>query len=292
MEYRIPDLEAALGHRFAVFKLLGQGGEGAVYAVWDRWQKRDVALKLARDTRDPGLADRFEREYQILATTRSPRLVTVYRRGQDVIRLPDGSRQNHFWYSMEKCCSSVADALARLDLRRRLALVMDMLDGLSLLHTKNIAHRDIKPENLFLCAGAGRPEVKIGDFGIATVTRVAPNAVGGTVHGSPAYLAPERWQGDQSADWRPADQYAAGVTSFQILSRGAMPLDFSNGHRRAHELGEVLPLRVPELRGRRVPEVDKVLAAMLRKRPEQRMPDVAGCKRELGAALAMEGFPV
>jgi serine/threonine-protein kinase len=290
MRYRAPDLHAALGERFGAFKLLGKGGEGAVFSVWDRVQKQDVALKLTRDTKGPGVAQRFEREYQILATTRSPRLVRVYRHGRATIALEDGSSQAHFWYTMEKCDSSVRQSYKQMSLRHRLDIVLQMIDGLALLHAKNIAHRDIKPENLFLTNAAGRPQVKIGDFGIATVTRVAPNSVGGMIYGSPVYLAPERWRGDQDADWRPADQYAAGITLFEILSGGTLPLDFSGGELRGHERSAVRPLLIPELRGKRVGEVDKVIAQMLSKPPSWRFQDLAECKRELLAALAMEGL--
>jgi serine/threonine-protein kinase len=291
MRYRISDLDAALGERFGAFKLLGKGGEGAVFSVWDRVQKQDVALKLTRDTRESGLTERFEREYQILATTRSPRLVTVYRHGQATITMGDGSSQNHFWYTMEKCDSSVRQSFKQHGLRYRLEIALQMIDGLALLHAKNIAHRDIKPENLFLTGAGGKPQVKIGDFGLATVTRVAPNSTGGgTVYGSPAYLAPERWQPNQDADWRPADQYAAGITLFEILSGGTFPLDFSGGELRGHERSAVRPLHIPELRGKRVVEVDKVVEQMLSKQPAWRFRELAECKRELLAALAMEGL--
>lgn len=290
MKYRTADLDTALGERFGSFKILGSGGEGAVFSVYDRVQKLDMALKLTRDTGEPGMMERFDREYQILATTRSPRLVTVYRHGRAVVRTDDGVAHNHFWYTMEKCDSSVRKSYAQLDLSSRLQIVMQMLDGLSLLHAKNIAHRDIKPENLFLTIAGRGAQVKIGDFGIATTTRFAPNTAGGYIHGSPAYLAPERWHDAGDADWRPADQYAAGVTLFELLSNGTMPLDFSSGHRRGHERSAVRPLVIPELRARKVPEVDKVVAQMLHKTPGWRFQDLAECKRELGAALALDGI--
>ena len=63
MNYRTADLAAALGERFTSFKLLGQGGEGAVFAVYDRSRKEDIALKLTLDTGEPGLAERFEQVF-------------------------------------------------------------------------------------------------------------------------------------------------------------------------------------------------------------------------------------
>ncbi len=289
MKYRTADLDAALGERFGSFKLLGSGGEGAVYAVWDRVQKQDLALKLTRDTGEPGLQERFDREYQILATTRSPRLVVVYRYGSAMIRAEDGLVYKHFWYTMEKCDSSVRRSFGQMDLAKRLEIVMQMLDGLALLHAKNIAHRDIKPENLFLTLVNRMVQMKIGDFGIATTTRFAPNSETGWIRGSPNYLAPERWLNSGDADWRPADQYAAGVTMFEILSNGEMPLDFAGGVRVGHERSGIRPLLIPERRGRKVPGVDQVLAQMLSKKPGWRHADMAECKRELETALLMDG---
>lgn len=292
MSYRPSDLDAALGERFAGFKLLGQGGEGAVFAVYDRVRKEDLALKLTRDTGEPGLAERFEREYQILAVTRSDRLVRVFNHGRAMVRMADGQGSAHFWFSMEKCDSSVRKSFQRMGLKERLALVMQMLDGLALLHAKSIAHRDIKPDNLFLIAGTRGVSMKIGDFGIATTTRVAPNMAGGFIHGSPAYLAPERWRNSGDADWRPADQYAAGVTMFEILTCGEMPLDFTGGHLRGHERSGIRPLFIPEMPRHRFAAVDQVLAQMLSKKPEWRHVDVAECKRELEAALLQDGVVV
>lgn len=282
-------LSAALGDRFSGFKPLGQGGDGAVFAVWDRVRKEDLALKIARDTGETGLADRFEREYQILAVTRSDRLVRVFNHGQVVIQGEGGTPLPHFWFSMEKCDASVRKVFRQASLAMRLTIVRQMLDGLALLHAKNIAHRDIKPDNLFLLSGTRGVSVKIGDFGIATTTRVAPNLEGGFIHGSPAYLAPERWTSTGGADWRPADIYAAGITMFEILSLGEFPLDFAAGYLRGHERSGIRPLSIPDMRGRRLFSVDEVLKQMLDKRPDWRHVDVAECKRELETALLADG---
>lgn len=281
-------LDAALGERFASFKLLGKGGDGAVFGAWDRVRKADVALKLMRDEGEPGLPERFEREYQILAATRHDHLVTVYDHGQRLIREGDGAR-NHFWYTMERCDSNLRASLPRLPLPARIAVVLQLLDGLALLHAKMIAHRDIKPDNLFVTTSRRGLQIKIGDFGIATVSRVAPNAAFGLLSGTPPYLAPERWIGTEDADWRPSDQYAAGVTLYEILSGGALPLDFTGGHRRGHQRSGIRLLQIPELGCRRLPLVDQVIARMLAKRSELRFPSIADCKRELTAALANEG---
>jgi serine/threonine-protein kinase len=279
--------------RFANFKMLGQGGEGAVLAVWDRIRKMDLALKLMRDSGDEDVGARFEYEYQTLASLRSERLVRVFDHGVEDLCGPDGSGVRHYWYTMEKCESSLRTSLQRLDLRQRVDVGMQMLDGIAFLHAKGIAHRDIKPENIFLVKGT---QVKIGDFGIARPECVAEedddDVALGDVLGSPPYLAPERWVGVQDADWRPSDQYAAGVTMFELLSKGRLPLDYGETQEsffRAHLGGKLHLLRVPEMAWRALPSVDQVLARMMAKRPEMRYPHMAECKRELGAALALDG---
>jgi serine/threonine-protein kinase len=283
-------LEDAL-HRFAGFKLLGQGGEGAVYAVWDLVRKHDLALKLMRDSGEPDLRERFEREYGILASSLSARLVRVFDFGQVEMRMQTGGMAGHFWYTMEICESSVRKELSGFNLSRRVEVGLQMLDGLAFLHGQSIAHRDIKPENIFLSKGT---QVKIGDFGLARVSsKIVDGGRGGIgmVMGSPPYLAPERWIGDQDSDWRASDQYAAGVTIYELLSKGGAALPIGADLKtcfQAHQSATMHAIMIPEIRRRTFPSVNAVLGRMLAKKPEERYPDIAGCKRELTAALAQD----
>jgi serine/threonine-protein kinase len=290
IQYSLAALEQSFS-RFATFKLLGQGGEGAVFSVWDRIRKIDLALKLMRDSGEEDIAERFELEYATLASSRSERLVRVYDHGMEAVPVAGGEELHHYWYTMEKCESSVRKTFRRMPLDRRVDVAMQTLDGLAFLHAKRIAHRDIKPDNIFLVKGT---EVKIGDFGLARAH--SGGGEGGAllseVRGSPPYLAPERWLGAYDEDWRPSDQYAAGVTIFELLSAGRAPLDFGQtqaSYCEAHLGGRVFPLRVPEMGARGLPSVDAVLARMLAKAPGERYADVAECKRELAAALALDG---
>jgi len=290
--YPATSIGSAFSDRFTRFKLLGSGDDGAVFSVWDGVRKDDLALKLMRDTGVPGQLDRFERDYQILAVTRSDRLVRVFDHGLCTLSMADGAWGPHFWYSMEKHAPSVRASFQQMALAGRLRVVRHMLDGLAVLHARNIAHRDIKPDHLFLSpAPSGNVAVKIGDFGIATVGHVASSPVEGTPgagHRSPAYLAPERWVGDHDPDWRSADQYAAGITLFEVMSNGHLPLDFTDGHLWGHDYSAVSPLIIPELGGRRAPAVDRVIGQMLAKRSHWRFPNMACCKFELDAALLQD----
>jgi serine/threonine-protein kinase len=289
--YTREGLEAAF-ERFGTFKMLGRGGEGAVFSVYDRVRRTDLALKITLDSGAPDLHERFEREYGILATSRFARLVTVYDYGQCMIHMSDGFARSHYWYTMEQCESSVRSTFRAMDLGNRVRVALQMLDGLAFLHAKQIAHRDIKPDNIFLV----KDQVKIGDFGLARVSQATAGSAGGAMGyfmGSPPYLAPERWTGYQDADWRPSDQYAAGVTLYELLSAGGAPLPFGQDIMscyHAHQSAQAYGLVIPELRARRLFSVDMVIGRMLAKSPEQRYPDIAECKRELTAALTQEGL--
>lgn len=287
-------LEEALP-RFSSFRPLGKGGEGAVYSVWDGVRREELALKLMRDNGEKDLRSKFEREYGILKEARSPRLVRVFDYGQVILRVPESGMQVlHYWYTMEQCETSVKKVLDQLSLVQRVEVGLQVLDGLAFLHAKGIAHRDIKSDNVFLMKGM-QTQAKIGDFGLARETSKADGVVAGgevMVYGSPPYLAPERWYaGKPGEDYRPSDQYAAGVMMYELLSGGRAPLPFGNDRRsyfEAHQHGQVYGLLIPEFRRRTFPTVDRVIGRMLAKRPGDRYGTIADCKGELTAALSQD----
>jgi serine/threonine protein kinase len=97
---------------------------------------------------------------------------------------------------------------------RRVAL--QLLRGLSYLHSLNVVHRDIKPSNIFLSSGV----VKIGDFGCSVHT--PPHALRQSVQGSVPYMSPEIISGPGHSF--PSDIWSLGVTLYE-LSTGRLPFD-------------------------------------------------------------------
>lgn len=66
---------------------------------------------------------------------------------------------------------------------------LQLVGGVSFIHSKGIAHRDLKPENI-LMSGSG--SLKIADFGMATLfSHKGATKLSSTMCGSPPYIAPE-----------------------------------------------------------------------------------------------------
>ena len=97
-------------------------------------------------------------------------------------------------------------------------LVMrNFMSALQYLHSKNIVHRDLKPENLLLSSAKNNSDLKIADFGLATVFKGEKLTLR---CGSPGYVAPEVLQ-DKGYDCS-SDMFSAGVIFYILLTGRAL----------------------------------------------------------------------
>ena len=121
--------------------------------------------------------------------------------------------------------STMIERQGPLDPEAALTVLKGTLLGLAAVHRLGFGHRDVKPGNV-LVDNAG--QVKLTNFGLA-----APAA------GTPAYLAPERWEGDPGS--QASELYAATAVFFECLT-GAPPFSGDVARlREQHESG-ALPL--------------------------------------------------
>ena len=82
----------ALPERYELRGLLGQGGMGSVYEVYDRRRERTLAMKVLRDP-ERGSLYRFKREFRAAADLLHPNLVRLF----DLGTLQGGA----FFFTME-----------------------------------------------------------------------------------------------------------------------------------------------------------------------------------------------
>jgi serine/threonine-protein kinase len=175
------------------------------------------------------------------------------------------------------------------------ALVQQLLAGLSAAHAVGVIHRDIKLENLFLCAPRdGHRTLKILDFGIAKVLPsadasrapmpIAIQTLDEIPLGTPRFLSPEQalcLQVDERTD-----VYGAGMVLYELLV-GRDPFFHVDGYielLRAHVSQVPFPPSCLSPQSIAI-AVDEVVLRALAKRPDDRYATAA----ELSAALGELG---
>ncbi|MFC4064549.1 serine/threonine-protein kinase [Actinoplanes subglobosus] len=195
--------------RYRLGRMLGRGGMGAVWQAEDTLLGREVALKEVWGPGRPAdpQVRRTLREAQAAARLRHPSIVTVY----DVV-----TDEGAPWIVMELVEGrSLAETIAEHGLLtegRTAEIGLHVLDALRVAHREGIAHRDVKPANILLEEG----RVVLTDFGIAAIDDATALTATGQMVGSPAYLAPERINGQPAT--AAADLWSLGVTLYTAVT--------------------------------------------------------------------------
>jgi protein kinase-like protein len=213
-------LQKALGTKFSVGDLLGEGGFAAVFRVRDKEAGRDVAVKVLDlgQTPSPALADRFVREARTSAQLEHPHIVPIYK---------VGGYKNQVLYIVMRCVDGpslrrLLEQQHRLSVRDAAGIARQVADALGHAHQHGIVHRDVKPDNILLDGGG---HVLVTDFGIAKAAQAASVSqltTEGMVVGTPHYMSPEQATGEH-VDAR-SDIYSLGVVLYQMLA-GSPPFD-------------------------------------------------------------------
>jgi eukaryotic-like serine/threonine-protein kinase len=269
-----------VGGRYRLGEQLGRGGMGVVWAGRDEVLGRDVAVKeivppieLPAEERDM-LRRRTLREARAAARISSPAAVTVY----DVVE-EDGRP----WIVMERLAArSLADVLhddGPLPPIRAARLGLDVLDALEAAASVGVLHRDIKPANVMVRTN-GR--AVLTDFGIATLEGDTTVTTSGVVLGSPAYMAPERAQGERAT--LASDLWSLGATLYAAVA-GHSPFERTGT---LPTLNAVLHDPAPVLTY--TGEFGEVIDALLAKDPANRpkLDEVRARLRHIASAAAEE----
>ncbi|KAH7027570.1 serine/threonine-protein kinase chk1 [Microdochium trichocladiopsis] len=97
---------------------------------------------------------------------------------------------------------------------------LQLISGVSFMHSKGVGHRDLKPENILMSLDGS---LKLADFGMATMFEYkGQRKLSTTMCGSPPYIAPEVLlcgRGDKSQKYSPdlVDIWSCGVILFVLL---------------------------------------------------------------------------
>ncbi len=297
---------------FKILRLLGEGGMGAVYlAEQSEPVKRQVALKLVHASlRSPMALARFTAERQAMARLSHPNVAQLYEAGT--------TRDGFPYFAMEYMPGrAFADYcnLKRLDIRERVAMFVQICQGVQHAHQKGLIHRDLKPSNLLVAEIDGQAVPKVIDFGIAKAVDQPlgeeSELTGAGAIGTPSYMSPEAFAANGDLDTR-TDVYSLGIVLYELLA-GVRPHDVSGaalvklnatGQRpeskrltarisgleqtRVRAIADERRMSINELATHLRADLDWVVTKAIADDREQRYPSVAELAADLNRFLANE----
>ncbi len=202
---------------------IASGGMGEVWLAFQESMNRLVAIKFLPevDKDNSDTVARFDREIHMISHLEHPHIVPVYGFGDYhgnpfiIMRHMNGGTLRDYFQD------------GKLNLRRIMAVVDQIVTAIDYAHSQDIIHRDIKPSNIFLDE---RENAYLADFGLAKtvsgsydLTRTDEG-----ISGTPEYMSPEQVRGLR-LDGR-TDIYSVGVIVFQLMSghppfSGQNPMD-------------------------------------------------------------------
>jgi serine/threonine protein kinase len=203
---------------YRLIREIGLGGMGAVWLAEpnDGVLKRRVALKLPLFAiHNKSLAERFDRERDILASLTHPNIARLY----DAGTTPTGQPYMALEYVEGLTITEHCDA-QKLSIRDRIALFLQVLGAVQYAHSNLVLHRDLKPSNVLVTPDG---QVKLLDFGIAKLIsgtdaaaeESALTQLGGQAL-TPDYASPE--QIGSAALTTASDVYSLSVLLYEMLA--------------------------------------------------------------------------
>jgi tRNA A-37 threonylcarbamoyl transferase component Bud32 len=269
--FSVTDLPERIG-KYEVIALLGKGAMGAVYEARDPVLDRVVALKTMSEALliEEEMRERFYREARSAAKLQHVNIVTIYELGEVdgrpfiAMELLDGQ--------------SLAELMKEGQLPHlhdKIALVLQVCNGLHFAHRHGVIHRDVKPSNIQILPDG---TVKIMDFGIALQQGGTMMTRTGVVLGTPNYMAPEQITGT-AVDHR-ADMWSVAVILYELLA-DKLPFDADTLPSLIYCIVHKAP---PPLEAEKLgvpPGIAEIVDRVLHKEPSERYEDLV----ELASAL-------
>ena len=258
-----------IANRYRVDSLVGRGGMGDVYEVWDNQRAVFLAMKVlhADLAEDRVFLRRFAREAETLSTLQHPHIIRFYGLEQYqgmTFMLMD-------YVEGTTLRKQIFDEHAPFSLQRILRIIHPVCSALYYAHQMGRVHCDIKPANIMVKSNG---EVLVADFGIARMLESSTTItlVGA---GTPAYMAPEQALGKKPVPQ--TDIYSLGIVIYEMLAGGERPftgerttIDGSTSEKVRWEQIKLRPPSPREYNPAISRDLEKVVLKCLEKDPAQR----------------------
>jgi serine/threonine protein kinase len=169
------------GGALRIEAILGAGSFGTVYRAVDTRSGACYAVKRVEKAYwDP----RQSRETRLHARVSFHENVLTFHREIDA-----GS---HAFFVYDLCAGDLRSVIRKLAFFREDELIkrvfVQIIDALDFCHSRGVYHRDLKPENILVSSLSGDIDVFVGDFGLATTSKMTMSSCG-----TPCFMSPGKF---------------------------------------------------------------------------------------------------
>ena len=261
--------------RYRLLELIGRGGMGEVWRAYDTATDRMVAVKVlpANLLDDQTFEQRFRREANAAAALNEPHVVPIHNFGEIEgrlyvdMRLIDGR-------DLQSLLSEGA-----LEPARAVKVIEQVAAALNAAHRVGLVHRDVKPSNILV---AEFDFAYLIDFGIARTVGETGLTNTGSMIGTWAYMAPERFSTGHT-DPR-SDTYALACVLHECLT-GRQPYPGNSVEQQIAAHLTTPPPRPSITQSGVSPGFDAVVATGMAKEPQRRYPTTLEMARAARSAI-------
>lgn len=253
-----------INNRFNIEELLGKGGSGRVYKVFDQERDHTCALKTLQKSQISSKAvESFKQEFEILSSLSHPNVETVMEFGT-VETGPENELGNLFFTSEYISGSPINEYLRdqEADWKQVVEAIVPVCRALHFLHSSDLIHFDVKPVNIL----KGERIILI-DFGLAGENKLDDDIF---IQGSIPYVAPEMIRRD-NVDER-VDLYSLGVTMYELLT-GSLPFNGQNVRQLLQRHLEAPPPEPRKINEDMPVSLQNLVLDLLNKEPDRRVSD-------------------
>ncbi len=257
--------EEVIDEQYQLVMCVASGSSSQVWEVSEKSSSRHLAMKmLKKDVPEFKVnKGKMKREAQILKSLDHPLIVKFEK---------FSSNRDHTYILMEYFRAANLKLQIKADLNKIHLKVRQLFEGicsaLSHVHQKGYVHRDIKPDNV-LMNRAG--EIRLCDFSLSSkeikgFARMFAGKVK-AIEGTRTYIAPETIRRSQPT--MKTDLYSLGVLFFEVLAgktpfQAPSPEELLQKHLRSEAPNP------SEFNPNVSPEMDRIVARLLKKKPADR----------------------
>jgi len=199
---------------YKIIEKIGGGGMGIVYKAKDLKLDRFVALKFL----PPHLTTSEEEKQRFIHEAKAAS--ALQHNNICVIHEIDETEDGQIFICMDYYEGETLDKKIKekpLQIEKAIDITIQIAQGITQAHEREVVHRDIKPANIMLNKDG---VVKVLDFGLAKLSRQTKITKESTTLGTVSYMSPEQAKGED-IDHR-ADIWSLGIILYEMLT-GQMP---------------------------------------------------------------------